>query len=395
MQNPQYSYYRWVIQSILFLIQIGLGLNFMAPSPLFLSIMENYDINKGIVGLLISSVTFVMALFLLPGGILISKIGSKNAMILSGSLMSSGLLLPFVDSFIIIILLRILFGIGAAISIPTTSAITMEWFKPKELSIMNGINESGRALGVSLGVLLAIPIANGVGWNTTLFFYSMIPAFATLFWTIGGRTSKTKVNKTYFSMSENLPFIFNRNVLLLALGTIGPLTLFVGYSAWLPTYYNEFKDMTLAEAGSIVSIIPLINAISNPISGVILSKFNSRKLLLISSGSVLPLFAFGSVFGASEILLIISVAGIGMFMSIFIVSIITIPMELPNVDASKVGIVTAAILTTGNFASVVSPIFIGTFTDYTGSYIPALIIIALMPLTLIIPGCFLKISKSQ
>ena len=395
MQNPQYSYYRWVIQSILFLIQIGLGLNFMAPSPLFLSIMENYDINKGIVCLLISSVTFVMALFLLPGGFLISKIGSKNAMILSGSLMSSGLLLPFVDSFIIIILLRILFGIGAAISIPTTSAITMEWFKPKELSIMNGINESGRALGVSLGVLLAIPIANGVGWNTTLFFYSMIPAFATLFWTIGGRTSKTKVNKTYFSMSENLPFIFNRNVLLLALGTIGPLTLFVGYSAWLPTYYNEFKDMTLAEAGSIVSIIPLINAISNPISGVILSKFNSRKLLLISSGSVLPLFAFGSVFGASEILLIISVAGIGMFMSIFIVSIITIPMELPNVDASKVGIVTAAILTTGNFASVVSPIFIGTFTDYTGSYIPALIIIALMPLTLIIPGCFLKISKSQ
>ena len=97
MQNPQYSYYRWVIQSILFLIQIGLGLNFMAPSPLFLSIMENYDINKGIVGLLISSVTFVMALFLLPGGFLISKIGSKNAMILSGSLMSSGLLLPFVD----------------------------------------------------------------------------------------------------------------------------------------------------------------------------------------------------------------------------------------------------------------------------------------------------------
>ena len=395
MQNPQYSYYRWVIQSILFLIQIGLGLNFMAPSPLFLSIMENYDINKGIVGLLISSVTFVMALFLLPGGFLISKIGSKNAMILSGSLMSSGLLLPFIDSFIIIILLRILFGIGAAISIPTTSAITMEWFKPKELSIMNGINESGRALGVSLGVLLAIPIANSVGWNTTLFFYSMIPAFATLCWTIGGRTSKNKVNKTHFSMRENLPFIFNRNVLLLALGTIGPLTLFVGYSAWLPTYYNDFKDMTLAESGSIVSIIPLINAISNPISGVILSKFNSRKLLLISSGTVLPLFAFGSVFGASEILLIISVAGIGMFMSIFIVSIITIPMELPYVDASKVGIVTAAILTTGNFASVVSPIFIGTFTDYTGSYIPALIIIALMPLTLVIPGCFLKISKSQ
>ena len=74
MQNPQYSYYRWVIQSILFLIQIGLGLNFMAPSPLFLSIMENYDINKGIVGLFLSSGSVVMGLFLLPGGFLILQI---------------------------------------------------------------------------------------------------------------------------------------------------------------------------------------------------------------------------------------------------------------------------------------------------------------------------------
>ena len=395
MQKPQYSHYRWVIQSILFLIQIGLGLNFMAPSPLFLSIIENYGISKGIVGLLISSVTLVMALFLLPGGFLISKIGSKNAMILSGSLMSAGLLLPFVNSFPMIILLRIIFGIGAAISIPTTSAITMEWFKPKELSIINGINESGRALGVSLGVLLATPIANNIGWNTTLTFYSMIPAVATILWIIGGRTSKTKVNETTFSIHENLPFIFNRNVLILAIGTIGPLTLFVGYSAWLPTYYNEVKEMTLGEAGSIVSVIPLVNAMFNPISGIILSKFNSRRILLIFSGLILPLFAFGSVFAMNEIILLICVAGIGIFLSIFIVSIITIPMELPNVTASKVGIVTAAILTTGNLASVISPIFIGTFTDYSGSYIPALSIIAIMPLTLVISGWFLQIPKSN
>lgn len=395
IEKTQYNYYRWVIQSILFFIQIGLGLNFMAPSPLFLSIMENYEINKGIVGLLISSVTFVMALFLLPGGFLISKIGSKNSMIVSGSLMSAGLLLPFINSFVMVVLLRILFGIGAAISIPTTSAITMEWFKPKELSIINGINESGRALGFSLGILLANPIANGVGWSMTLVFYSMVPAFATLFWVIGGRTSKTKINETQTSIQEILPFIFNRNVLLLAIGTIGPLTFFVGVTSWFPTYYNEFKDMTLAEAGSIVSILPLVNAVFNPISGVILSKFNSRKLLLIASGLVLPMFAFGSIFAASEIILIICFAGIGIFMSLFIVSIITIPMELPNVTASKVGIVTAVILTTGNFASVISPIFIGTFTDYTGSYIPALVIIALMPITLFIPGLFLRTSNSK
>ena len=395
MQEEQYSPHRWVIQAMLMLLQVGMGLNFMSPTPLFPVIMDEFEISRSAVSLLVSATIIVITVALLPGGLLIAKMGSRRSMTVAGVLMSAHLLTPLTESFILLVIIRLVFGMGVAITIPATSAIPMEWFKPKELSIINGINESGRALGVSLGVLLATPIANNIGWNTTLTFYSMIPAVATILWIIGGRTSKTKVNETPFSIHEYLPFIFNRNVLILAIGTIGPLTLLVGYSAWLPTYYNEVKEMTLGEAGSIVSVIPLVNAMFNPISGIILSKFNSRRILLIFSGLILPLFAFGSVFAMNEIILLICVAGIGIFLSIFIVSIITIPMELPNVTASKVGIVTAAILTTGNLASVVSPIFIGTFTDYSGSYIPALSIIALMPLTLVISGWFLQIPKSD
>ena len=35
------------------------------------------------------------------------------------------------------------------------------------------------------------------------------------------------------------------------------------------------------------------------------------------------------------------------------------------------------------------PIFIGSFTDFTGSYIPALSVVAIMPLLMIISGLFL------
>jgi hypothetical protein len=72
MEQTQYSYYRWIIQTIIILLQIGLGLNFMAPSPLFLLIIDNYGISKGIVSILVSSVTLVMAISLIPGGFLIS-----------------------------------------------------------------------------------------------------------------------------------------------------------------------------------------------------------------------------------------------------------------------------------------------------------------------------------
>ena len=81
--------------------------------------------------------------------------------------------------------------------------------------------------------------------------------------------------------------------------------------------------------------------------------------------------------------------GLGATFSIFIVAALTIPMELPGVSASRVGIVTAAVVAMGNLAGVMSPLFVGALTDFMGSYIPALSIIALMPLTLVVAGVFL------
>ena len=46
-------------------------------------------------------------------------------------------------------------------------------------------------------------------------------------------------------------------------------------------------------------------------------------------------------------------------------------------------------VTIGNFAGVMSPIFVGSVTDATGSYIPAFCILALMPLSLVVAGIFL------
>jgi cyanate permease len=62
----------------------------------------------------------------------------------------------------------------------------------------------------------------------------------------------------------------------------------------------------------------------------------------------------------------------------------TIPMELPGITIERVAIVTAAALTMGNLATVISPLFIGALTDALGSYLPSLIVVALLPLTLVI-----------
>ena len=102
---------------------------------------------------LISGLLIVVVVSLIPGSLLINSIGTKKAMFVGGLFMSAGVLTPFADSFTLLVIIRVMFGMGVAITLPTTSAITMEWFKPNELPILNGITESGRAVGVEIGVL--------------------------------------------------------------------------------------------------------------------------------------------------------------------------------------------------------------------------------------------------
>ena len=89
MQEKQYSSQRWIIQAMLMLLQIGMGLNFMSPTPLFTVIMSDYDIGRSSVSLLVSATIIMVTVALLPGGVLIAKIGSKRAMTIAGFLMSA------------------------------------------------------------------------------------------------------------------------------------------------------------------------------------------------------------------------------------------------------------------------------------------------------------------
>ncbi len=216
------------------------------------------------------------------------------------------------------------------------------------------------------------------------------PIIATVLWLVGGRSVDVMQEQSdEFSLSNNIDLIFNRNTLLIAIASMGPFALFIGYSSWLPTYYHEVHGMTIERSSSLVAILPFVSAIATPLSGILVSKSGIRRPILIMAGLTLPLLAFGSFMMTSTILIAICIIGLGSMFALYIVTILTIPMELPGVDASKVGIITAGALTMGNGTAVLSPIFIGSITDFTGSYFPALSVVAVMPLLMIISGLFL------
>lgn len=384
------SSYRWIIAGSLLPLHLALGLNMVGPSSLFPLIMDHYSLSRGTVSLLVASVGLAITIFLIPGGIISAKLGPKNATAIAGVLSSAGILAILLPPFWILVTLRISFGLGAAILLPTTSAIILQWFPPHERPFMNGVALAGQGLGVATSMFISAPIAESLGWQTSLFLYGVFTLLGTLVWFLLAQNSTVNEDtSTPPPMVEVLRVLRNKNVLMLSLATIGPFGLFMGYNYWLPSYYHEALAMSLEQAGSLAAILPLGVGVLNLLSGIILSWLGLRKPIFILSGILMPLLASGTFLFDNLTIITISLVLLGLIFSLFAISLFTTIMELPGISLEKVAVATAAALTFGNLAATLSPIFLGAATDILGSYKPGLFIVAFGSLTVFIAAAFL------
>ena len=89
-----------------------MGLNLFAPAPMFPLIIEDYNLSRGSVSLMMVTAFLVFTIFLIPGGIISTKLGTKGAVLVSGLLMTAGVFAPITSNLPAILPLRVAFAIG-------------------------------------------------------------------------------------------------------------------------------------------------------------------------------------------------------------------------------------------------------------------------------------------
>ena len=382
--------YRWVVEGSLLPIQIALGLNFLAPAPLFPFIMQDFGLERGIVSLLVASVTVMMAMIMLPASVLAPKIGLKRSLALGCLLMSSGVLIPLNSSFANLLLLRILFGVGAGIVLPMTSAMVAQWFSPKELPLINGINVASQSVGVAISMFLAVPVGSLLGWQWVFCIFGIFTFGGFVLWLFVGRENASMSDSIGFSSRGVLFEVVRlRSTILLQLAVAGMFAAYVAFSTWLPVFFNEVRGLSLTHASNVVGILPVVGIVATICGGVFPAKLGLRRPFLIFPGIIFSVASLGVVFLDSLLLMYLCVIVMGIAGWIYLPSIFTIPMELSGMTPEKVGVMTAATLAVGNFASFLSPILVGFTTDILGSYAPAFTFFAVGSLTVVVAGILL------
>ncbi len=390
MYNPKSSRYRWVIQALLILVQLSIGINILAPAPMFPLIMDDFGLGRSTVSLMIALVALMLAIGNVPSGFLAARFGLHKTVFAGAVLMSAGVFSPLASSFPVLLALRVVFGLGVGIVIPLVGAVTSQWFGQRELPVASGLNWTGQTGGMAISMFLSVPLANIFGWTSVLFIYSLVPLALAFAWFILGRDPQPdRMSAPTTSVVELLRVARERTTLLLVLAVVGPFFAYISLNSWLPTYYHEVLGFSLTRAGFMVGLLPLTGIAANVFVAVVPAKVGLRRPFLIWPGLIYVFAAFGTFLFNSDSAIYVSIVVLGFVQWMFMPMVFTVAMELPGKSPEKVAMIIGTALTIGNMVSLAGPILIGATTDAIGSYIPGFSVLALAPLTLLLAGILL------
>ena len=242
-------------------------------------------------GWILSVFALGYAFFQTPSGILADKYGPRRiltAVVAFWSVFTA--LTGAVFSYISLLVVRFLFGVGEAGAFPGMARSIYTWIPLKERGIVNGVNFSGGRLGVAFSLAPIAWLVNQVGWRMSFLILGGIGILFAVAWFLLFRddplthprisakekefikNNRQNVNASGYAEAERLSIgkLFSSKNMWLAMGQYfsSNFTFFFCLT-WLYPFLKEKFALEAVEAG-LYSSLPLIaGAVGNWISGLL------------------------------------------------------------------------------------------------------------------------------
>ena len=367
-------------------------------------IRDEFKISNTEAGLIISLFFGGYALFQIPSGFIISKLGVKKSFA-GGMLLTSifTAIMGFVDTASHLKILRFFVGVAEApVAIGSTATIN-NWFPPKEKGTATGIFLAGSKVGPLIVPPLCAWIIMNFGWRNIFYFFAVPGILLSIFWyfmvankpenskfTSQSETdyinsgekavgdAKPKVEKEYklwwvdkiirakkVDLLENSQQIFRSWDIFgtafgyfFMVGTVGVLM------SWLPTYLIKVKHFAIMSSALLAASPFLGTVIGNFVGGWLSDNVfgRRRKPLMIVSAISTSITMYMLVYAPQEMYLL----ALLLFMTGFLLSLgysafAAYPMGRVNKESYPVAF--GVVNTGGQLGGFCFPLLVGMILD--------------------------------
>jgi MFS family permease len=370
---------RWPIVWLLFAASL---INYLDRSSISLALpLLSKDLGLGpeSKGLLLSAFFWTYALMQIPIGWAADRVSLRWLYFAAFVLWSLGQgLTGFAASLGVLIMFRLLLGIGESIYLPGGTKIVSILFAPTERGLPCGLFDFGSRMGLVLGGLIVPWLLVHLGWRPTF----QLIGFAGLLWVIPwlwatkgrlGRRSRPVVSTR--NRKEELRWLLtNRNLIGICLGFFCFDYYWYLFVTWLPDYLVTVRHFTILRAGFFSSLPFFVFGASEPLGGWIADRLiafgwnetRTRKgIVTIAFLTGLLLIPASRVQNATAAVALIagaSLVGLATGNLLVILQCCAPPDD--------VGLWTGVENFAGNLAGVTAPLLTGVLISRTGSYAP-------------------------
>jgi len=260
---------------------------FESLGPLLPFLILAFDLSHVQAGRLGFVYFLVYGLMNYPSGHWCDKYGRRLFILLFLIIASlSTFLMAFSTSYLWLLLLCGLAGLGGGLYHPPGTALIADNFGKKERGSALGAHASGGALGILLAFVVVGGIASRWNWQVALISLAAIGltlalCFRLLLWDVGKYSDATDQEKAlnenqtadFWALMKWLPYML----------FLYAIVMFVwkGAYTWIPTYLKESFDLTPGKAITFSVILPTIGIFSNFLMGKFSDHYGRRRSLVI------------------------------------------------------------------------------------------------------------------
>ncbi|MGD2085988.1 MAG: MFS transporter [Candidatus Aminicenantes bacterium] len=265
---------------------------------------------------------------------------------------------------------RLLYGLGAETSIVAINKILVKWFKGKELSFAFSINLAIARLGTAAALIFSpMLIETTSGWTLALWVAALLMGIGLIFFIVYMAYDKkyTPAEKTgslldadeRFKMGDIVGLLKNKSFILISLLCVTFYSAVFPFQAYCPDFLHNKFGVTLKMSGILSSLIIWGTIVFTPIFGYFVDKKGKRATLMFY-GSGMLLVAH----------LVLSLTYLTPYIAMFIIGIgfSLVPAAMwPGVarivEEKRLGTAYGIMTSIQNLGLFVFPIIAGAITD--------------------------------
>jgi MFS transporter, NNP family, nitrate/nitrite transporter len=346
--------------------------------PLGAQIGETLKLSPEQKGLMVAVPILSGAILRILLGLLVDRIGAKNAGIMAQIIVIAGLAAAWnfgLPSFAAVLLMGVVLGFaGASFAVALPQA--GRWYPPNMQGVVMGLAGAGN-IGVVLDSLLAPRLAEAFGWKN-VFGFALVPAllvlvcYAVISKEAPGEVKKKKLSD-YWTLLKDPDAHWFCFYYTISFGG------FVGLASSYVLYFKGEFGLSPVQAGDIAALCTFVGALLRPIGGATADQI----------GGIRSLYRFYLIAGLALIFGAL-VHNLTFNLALFVVASGSLGMAngavfqlLPQRFRREIGIMTGLVGAGGGLGGFYLASSLGFSKGLTGSYLPGFLIFALL--------CFLAI----